>query len=98
VGNVIWIILGVLFLFWMFKKGGCCGAGKEPVKGGRKMEENEAKDPVCGMIVKKDKATATSEHMGKTFYFCAQACKKEFDQEPMRYMRKEEKGGRSSCH
>lgn len=57
----------------------------------------EVKDPVCGMALDKDKAGATSEHMGKTFYFCAQACKEKFDQEPMRYMGKEEEGG-GSCH
>ncbi|MFQ5867328.1 MAG: YHS domain-containing protein [bacterium] len=63
------------------------------------MEENEVKDPVCGMTVKKDEAAATSEHMGKTFYFCCPVCKEKFDSEPMKYMGKEEEGGMSgSCH
>lgn len=56
------------------------------------MEENEVKDPVCGMTVKKDEAAATSEHMGKTFYFCSPGCKEKFDSEPMKYVGKEEGG------
>lgn len=72
--------------------------GKKPAEGGGEQMEHEAKDPVCGMTLKKDEAAATSEHMGKTFYFCAQACKEKFDQEPMKYMGKEEGGGMSGCH
>jgi YHS domain-containing protein len=34
-----------------------------------------AKDPVGGMEVDKKKAPAKSQHMGKTYYFCAPACK-----------------------
>ncbi len=37
-----------------------------------------AKDPICGMVVKK--ATAlTSERAGRTYYFCSPACKRTFD-------------------
>ncbi|MCQ9208412.1 MAG: YHS domain-containing protein [Omnitrophica bacterium] len=96
-GNVIWIILGIVFLFWMFKKGGCCGGSRKPMDGGGKEMEHETKDPVCGMTVEKDKAAATSEHMGKTFYFCAAACKEKFDAEPMKYMGKEKDSG-GCCH
>ncbi len=44
-----------------------------------------AKDPVCGMEVDEKKAPAKSEHMGKTYYFCAPACKKAFDENPAKY-------------
>lgn len=44
-----------------------------------------AKDPVCGMEVDEKKAPAKSQHMGKTYYFCAPACKKAFDQDPGKY-------------
>jgi len=44
------------------------------------------KDPVCGMTVRKKTATATSKHMGKTFYFCGQSCKGKFDTNPKKYM------------
>jgi len=34
-----------------------------------------AKDPVCGMEVDEKKAPAKSQHIGKTYYFCAPAQK-----------------------
>ncbi len=56
-------------------------AMKEPGKEVTKM----AKDPVCGMDVDEKSAPAKSEHMGKTYYFCALACKKAFDENPTMY-------------
>ncbi len=44
-----------------------------------------AKDPVCGMEVDEKTAPAKSEHMGKTYYFCAPGCKKAFDENPAKY-------------
>ena len=44
-----------------------------------------AKDPVCGMDVDETKAAATSTYKGKTYYFCAQGCKKSFDESPEKY-------------
>ena len=44
-----------------------------------------AKDPVCGMEVEEKTAAAKSEHMGKTYYFCAHGCKKAFDENPAKY-------------
>ena len=40
------------------------------------------RDVVCGMDVDPAKAAATSEYNGKTYYFCAKACKNKFDAEP----------------
>ena len=51
--------------------------------GGGKM----AKDPVCGMEVDEKEAAATSEHEGKTYYFCALGCKKAFDENPEKYLK-----------
>ncbi len=45
-----------------------------------------AKDPVCGMEVDEKEAAATSECKGKTYYFCAPACKKAFDENPAKYI------------
>lgn len=42
-------------------------------------------DPVCGMQVEESKAAATSEHGGKTYYFCSAGCKEKFDEDPGRY-------------
>lgn len=47
-----------------------------------------AKDPVCGMPVEESKAAAKAEHKGKTYYFCATGCKKAFDKEPEKYVKK----------
>ncbi len=42
-------------------------------------------DPVCGMQVEEGKAAGTSEHAGKTYYFCSRGCKEKFDADPGRY-------------
>ncbi len=42
-------------------------------------------DPVCGMTVDPAHAAATTEHGGKTFHFCAAACKRAFDAAPAKY-------------
>lgn len=39
-------------------------------------------DPVCGMHVSPATAEHTSEHDGKTFYFCSQVCLRRFADEP----------------
>jgi len=44
-----------------------------------------ARDPVCGMEVDEKKVPAKSQHMGKTYYFWAPACKRAFDKDPAKY-------------
>ncbi len=46
-----------------------------------------AKDPVCGMEVDEAAASASTEYKGRTFYFCAAACKERFDKEPERFLK-----------
>ena len=43
------------------------------------------KDPVCGMTIEETDAVGTSEHDGRTFYFCSADCKEEFDGDPAAY-------------
>ena len=43
------------------------------------------KDPVCGMEVDPETAAAKSEHKGTAYYFCAEACKSQFDADPAKY-------------
>ena len=43
-------------------------------------------DPVCGMQVNQQNAAGRSAHRGKTFYFCSEDCKKQFDQDPEPYV------------
>jgi P-type Cu+ transporter len=49
-----------------------------------------AKDPVCGMDVNREIASAqglTSDHEGQTYYFCGKGCKLDFDEDPAKYFR-----------
>ena len=47
-----------------------------------------AKDPVCGMDVDPKTASAKSDYQGKTYYFCCQGCKTEFDENPEKFIKK----------
>jgi len=42
-------------------------------------------DPVCGMKVDDQKASAQSTYEGKTYYFCCPGCKGKFDANPRQY-------------
>jgi YHS domain-containing protein/uncharacterized membrane protein YraQ (UPF0718 family) len=44
-----------------------------------------AKDPVCGMQVEKANPGATTEHDGRTVYFCSDGCRDKFVRDPARY-------------
>ena len=46
------------------------------------------KDPVCGMAIEAAKAAGASSHEGKLYYFCAEACKQQFDADPAKYASK----------
>jgi len=49
-------------------------------------EDGKVKDPVCGMWIEADEAAATSEYEGDTYFFCAEGCKKQFDEDPRSYL------------
>lgn len=49
-------------------------------------QETLCTDPVCGMRIRKSAAAASLEHKGKTLYFCVDACREAFVQEPSRYV------------
>lgn len=53
----------------------------------------EARDPVCGMMVDIPTAQYKSEFRGKTYYFCAAGCKTAFERNPEQYLGQE--NGRS---
>ena len=42
-------------------------------------------DPVCKMNIRPAQAAGTSEHGGRTIYFCSTGCKEEFDAHSERY-------------
>lgn len=43
-------------------------------------------DPVCNMTFPVKKAVATAEHGGVTYYFCTEACHKQFAEDPEKYV------------
>jgi membrane fusion protein, copper/silver efflux system len=55
-----------------------------------------SKDPVCGMAVDESKAKAAGHsrgYRGKTYYFCSEQCKSDFDKAPDRFAGKTSGGG-----
>ena len=42
----------------------------------------KAIDPVCGMEISPARAVGKSQHKGKTYYFCSEQCKRDFDKNP----------------
>ena len=51
-----------------------------------RVEEAAVKiDPVCGMKVEPQKAAASVEHAGLTWYFCSRGCGAKFEADPARY-------------
>lgn len=48
-------------------------------------QNQEVKDPICGMTVDVGVAKYKSEFDGKSFYFCCVGCKQTFDKQPDRY-------------
>jgi xanthine dehydrogenase accessory factor len=46
----------------------------------------EAKDPICGMMVDNGAARHRSEFHGIAFYFCSAGCKQKFDKRPEQYV------------
>lgn len=45
------------------------------------------KDPVCGMNVAPETASASVVHEGKTYYFCSPHCLRQFEAHPERYLK-----------
>jgi Cu+-exporting ATPase len=51
-------------------------------------QATEAIDPVCGMKVKPEKAAASYEYKGKTYYFCCAGCRTKFEADPEKFVNK----------
>jgi Cu+-exporting ATPase len=43
-------------------------------------------DPVCGMKVAPEKARATLDHRGQSYYFCCTGCAQKFQSDPEKYL------------
>jgi YHS domain-containing protein len=53
-------------------------------------------DPICKMEVDPATAQWTSEHDGKTYYFCAPGCKMMFDLDPARWTSRDKRHARGA--
>ena len=51
----------------------------------RNNEDFLVRDPVCGMRIEPEYAADVDFYKGKIFYFCAQSCKQEFNNDPEKY-------------
>jgi Cu+-exporting ATPase len=45
-----------------------------------------AMDPVCGMTVDPQKAAASFDYQGRTYFFCCAGCREKFKADPKRYL------------
>ena len=54
-----------------------------------------ASDPVCKMNVDEKTAKWTYEHEGTTYYFCAEGCKEDFEDNPAFFLKG---GGAQASH
>ncbi len=80
IGSWFWFLLVILLVavvwFWTWRS-----------DKGKKVKEPElVTDPVCEMRFAADKAVAKVRHNGKTYYFCAEACRRDFEADPSRYL------------
>jgi Cu(I)/Ag(I) efflux system membrane fusion protein len=59
----------------------------EAAAGVSRAKQTAVKDPVCGMDVDPNARDAIgTKHGGKTYYFCSQNCKKDFEGNPGKYL------------
>ena len=111
-GNILWLlVIGGLFYFMLRRGGGCCGGHDEHNHqgGGADHGENQSdenlvllealntKDPVCGMQVGEKETGFISTHMGKTFRFCSERCRKLFDLNPNKYVNASQGTHQNTC-
>jgi Cu+-exporting ATPase len=73
------------------QKAGCCSSvanESDAAKGAAvAIAAGDARDPVCGMVVKPGSATHRAEHEGQTYYFCCDGCKTKFLKDPARFLK-----------
>jgi xanthine dehydrogenase accessory factor len=62
------------------------GMAKQKREVERAVARQEAKDPVCGMMVDIGETRHKSEFRGNAFYFCCAGCKQKFDKQPEQYV------------
>jgi len=51
------------------------------------MRPEVRRDPVCGMEVSPERVAARSAYRGRTYSFCTEACRKQFEANPAAYVK-----------
>jgi YHS domain-containing protein len=84
---------------YYFCMAGCKDAfAADPEKYLQAKPAETAKDPVCGMSVKKAEAKYTYDYKGTTYYFCSEGCKTEFSKNPEKYLTKDAAASMGGMH
>lgn len=55
-------------------------------------DSSEEVDPVCGMKIAPRNTELVSIHEGKSYWFCAEACRRAFEADPGKYLKYKKKG------
>lgn len=57
-------------------------------------------DPVCGMSIESDKAAASENYQGSSYYFCSPNCQRSFKADPAKFAAKKaaEQAGHGAHH
>ena len=58
---------------------------------------NAQTDPVCRMQIDPTRAAGSSQHGGKTHYFCSAGCKAKFDKNPAEFADSPRPKGSGCC-
>ena len=58
----------------------------EHMAGTAEPTSNTVRDPVCGMYVDPEKARATADYKGQSYYFCSKGCADRFTADPQKYL------------
>jgi Cu+-exporting ATPase len=57
-----------------------------PATGTQETTMQQLRDPVCGMMVDRDRAEARASNGAREFFFCSAACGEAFEADPARYV------------
>ncbi len=66
---------------------GCCAGTPSPGAPAVAAADEEARDPVCGMSVRRATAKWTTEWDGQTYFFCSERCRTRFREAPNRFLK-----------
>jgi len=59
--------------------------GQQPRRASQGADSDAWTDPVCGMDLQSRSEVLSSEHEGKTYRFCSDACRSKFEANPKQY-------------